>query len=143
MFGPLSEQVQIKAALAATAAGTTNVTGSIIDTSGFEGVLFIACFGTAAADNYIKAQQDTAVGGGTMADLAGSAVGVGSSDEIVWLDLHRPLERYVRAIAVRTTSSTLSWGVAIPYGAKKQPVDNTTAGTIHGETTVSPAEGTA
>jgi hypothetical protein len=138
----LSNSVQIKSALATTAAGTTEIDGATIDTSGFEGVLFIAKYGTAASGNFLQGQQGADSGLSDAADLEGTAVGVGSSDEIVWLDLNRPQERYVRVQAERGTSSTLDWGVAILYGAKKLPVDNTTAGTIHGELSVAPAEGT-
>ena len=42
---------------ATTGAGTSAVNGSTVDMNGYEGVLFIAKFGTAAADNTIKAQQ--------------------------------------------------------------------------------------
>jgi hypothetical protein len=44
---------------------------------------------------------------------------------------------------LRGTSTTIDWGIAIPYAARKKPVDNTVAGTIHGELHASPAEGTA
>lgn len=138
----LSNNVKISAALAVTGAGTTSVNGSTIDMQGYEGVLFIAHFGTAAANNTIHAEQGTASNLSDAADLASTSVGVGSSDEIVWLDLYRPEERYVRCVADRGTSSTLSWGVALQYGPTEMPVDNTTAGTIHGELHVSPAEGT-
>jgi hypothetical protein len=139
----LSSGVLVKAALAVTTAGTSEIDGSTIDTAGYEGVMFIAKFGTAAANNTLQAQQDSASDMSTAADLEGSSVGVGASDEIVWLDIYRPRERYVRVQAERGTSTTLEWGVALLYGAKNQPVDNTVAGTIHGETLISPAEGTA
>jgi hypothetical protein len=45
--------------------------------------------------------------------------------------------------ALRGTSTTLEWCVALKFGAHSMPVDNTVAGTIHGEAHVSPAEGTA
>lgn len=138
----LSNAVKISQAAATTTAGTSSVNGTALDMSGYEGVLFIAKFGTAASDNTIHAEQDTASGMGSAADLAGTSVGVGASDEIVWLDLYRPQERYVRMVADRGTSSTLDWAVALQYGSKSQPVDNTIAGTIHGELSVSPSEGT-
>lgn len=138
----LSNCVAIKSVLATTTAGTSDVTGAEVDMQGYEGVVFIAKFGTAASNNTLHAEQDTVTGMGSAADLAGTSVGVGSSDEIVWLDIYRPRERFVRAIAERGTSSTLDWGVALLYGPHKGPVDNTTAGTIHGELHVSPAEGT-
>lgn len=136
----LSSRAAISQALATTAAGTTEIDGAGIDMSGFEGCLFIAKFGTAATGNQLQAQQSQ--DDSSYADLAGTLTTVGSSDEIVWVDLYRPEERYVRVQAERGTSSTLDWGVAIRYGARKSPVDNATAGTIAGELHVSPAEGT-
>lgn len=142
MARQLSNGVAIKSALATTGAGTSEIDGATIDTAGYEGVLFIAKFGTAASDNTLQAQQGAASDLSDAADLAGTSVGVGSSDEIVWVDLFRPLERYVRVQAERGTSTTLDWGVAILYGARTMAVDNATAGTIAGELHVSPAEGT-
>lgn len=138
----LSDKVAIRSALATTTAGTSEIDGATIDMQGFEGVLFIAKFGTAAANNALQAQQDSDSAMGSPADLEGTLVGVGASDEIVYLELNKPKERYVRVQAERGTSTTLDWAVAILYGARKQPVDNTVAGTIYGELHVSPAEGT-
>lgn len=138
----LSNAIAIKQGIATTAAGTTTINGDTLDTQGYEGVLFIIKFGTAASNNTIKAQQGAASDLSDGADLAGTSVGVGASDEIVWIDLYRPQERYVRMLGVRGTSTTIDWGIALLYGATKMPVDNTVAGTIHGELHVSPSEGT-
>ena len=138
----LSNGAAILQAAATTAAGTTEVDGAEIDMSAYEGVLFVVKFGTAAADNTISLQQtDTTTS--YSADIAGSLITPGASDEIVWVDLYRPTSRYVRVQVQRGTSSTLDWAVAIRYGSHKGPVDNTTSGTIYGETLVSPADGTA
>ena len=138
----LSGRVLMASALATTAAGTSTITGTEVDMQNYEGVLFIAKFGTAAADNTLHAEQDTATGMASAADLIGTETVGGASDEIMWLDIHKPLERFVRVMADRGTSSTLDWGISIKYGGKKFPADNTTAGTIYGELHVSPAEGT-
>lgn len=139
----LSGKVQYREGVATTGAGTTPVNGATIDMQNFEGVLLLVKFGTPAANNTIKAQQGKQSDLSDAADLAGTQVGVGASDELVWIDLYRPQERYVRVVALRGTSTTIDWGVAIQYGAKKEPVDNTIAGTIHGEVHASPAEGAA
>jgi hypothetical protein len=110
--------------------------------AGYEGVLFLTSFGTAAANNTLLASQDVA-SGGSFTDLAGTSVASGTSDEDVWIDVFRPSKRYVRVEAARGTSSTLESIWAIQYGARKLPVDNTTTGTIAGEAHVSPAEGSA
>lgn len=142
MARQLSNGVKIESALATTTAGTSEVDGTTIDTAGYEGVLFVAKFGTAASGNTLQAQQGAASDLSDAADLAGTSVTVGTSDELVWLDLFRPQERYVRVQAERGTSSTVDWGIALKYGARSQPVDNATAGTIAGEVHASPDEGT-
>jgi len=139
----LSNIVKMVEGAAVTAAGTSEVVGATIDMQNYEGVLFIAKFGTAASGNNLKAAQGEQSDMSDAADLKGTLVAVGASDEIVWLDLYRPEERYVRALIQRGTSSTLDWCIAIRYDPKKMPVDNTIAGTIAGEVHVSPIEGTA
>lgn len=141
----LSSQVKLTKVADHTTAGTTDVTSAILDMSGYEGVLFFTSFGTAAADNSLKAQQDTDSAGGTMADLLSTSVvsGASPSNEDVWLDVYRPRERYVRCIAVVDTSSTCESIWALQYGARERVVDNTTSGTITGESHAEPAEGTA
>jgi hypothetical protein len=138
----LSNEIIIQSVLATTGAGTSDVTGSEVDMSGADGVLFIAKFGTAAANNLLHAEQDSATGMGSAADLEDSAVAVGSSDEIVWLDVFRPQERFVRCIAQCGTSTTVDWGIALKYNLRNKPADNATAGTIAGALLISPAEGT-
>lgn len=128
-----------------TTAGTTDVESAILDMSGYEGVMFVTSFGTAAANNSLKAQQNTANSTSGMADLLGTSVvsGASPSNEDVWIDLYRPQERYVRCIAVVDTSSTVESIWAVQYGPREMVVDNTTDGTIIGEVHASPAEGTA
>jgi len=138
----ISSTVQFRQAIATTSAGTSSIDGAEVDMEGYDGVLFICKFGTAAADNTIHAEQDTATGMASAADLASTETGVGSSDEIVWLDIYRPQEQFVRCVADRGTSTTIDWGCYVQYGGSKGPVDNTVAGTIHGELHVSPSEGT-
>lgn len=138
----LSSEVKITKVADHSVAAQTAVESTAVDMAGFEGVLFLTSFGTAAADNTVKASQDTA-SNGSFTDLLGTSVASGTSDEDVWLDVYRPLKRYVRLEAARGTSSTLESIWAIQYGVRKLPVDNTTSGTIIGEAHVSPAEGTA
>jgi hypothetical protein len=126
-----------------TAAGTTPVTSDIIDTQGYEGAFFFTSFGTAAANNNLKAQQGAASDLSDAADLEGSAVASGTSDEDVWIEVYRPRERYLRVVGTRGTSSTLESIWCILYNPRVLPVSNILSGTIVGEKNVSPAEGTA
>lgn len=126
-----------------SAAGSTVLESSVIDMAGYDGVLLFTSFGTAAADNIIKAKMSSASDTGTMGDIEGSAVGAGSSDEDQWIDIYRPRKRYIQLSAARGTSSKLGDMWAIQYGGRKLPEDNAVAGTIHGELLVSPSSGTA
>jgi hypothetical protein len=139
----LSENVKIVLAKAAQDAATTEVKSDVIDTCGFEGCIFITRFATANADNYIKVKQDTASNGSTAADLAGTKVTSGASDEGVAIDINRPQERYLQLSATRTVSTALGEIWAILYGPVKAPVVSALTGTLAIEAHVSPSEGTA
>jgi hypothetical protein len=95
----------------------------------------------------IKAQQssDNGVADG-WSDLEGTAVAVADDDDnqIVGLDIYKPLKRYVRCVVDRGTQNAVVDGViAIQYGARALPTtqDATTVGAV--ELHVSPDEGTA
>lgn len=144
----LSKNVKVTRVLAAVAAGQTNQTGDAVDMSGFEGVLFIASFGTlsSGAVTGIKAQQDTDSAMGTAADLLGTALAIAEDrdGDVLVLDIFRPTERYVRPIVTRGTGNAVIDGViAIQYGAHKAPTTNDSATVAGTETHISPAEGTA
>jgi hypothetical protein len=142
-MGPLSSNVKITKVADHTTAGTDAVTSAEVNMAGYEGVMFVTSFGTANAGNLLKAQQDTATGMASAADLEGTSVTSGTSDEDVWLDVYKPREQFVRVYATRGASSTLESIWAIQYGPRYAAPDNTTSGTITGEQHVSPAEGTA
>ena len=130
------------------ASGTAVRNGAIIDMEGYEGVVVAFQFATIAASgtNSIKWQQDTAVGGGTMADLLGTSISVAADDDnqIFWSELVKPRERYVRCVMTKDASNACAESaIYYRYGAKKVPVDNLVDDTITGELHVSPAEGTA
>jgi len=137
----LSENVKIVLAKAAEDAATTEVKSAVIDTCGFEGCIFMTRFAVANAGNYIKVQQDTAANGATAADLAGTKVTSGDSDEGVAIDINRPQKRYLRLSATRTATSALGEIWAILYGPVKAPVVSALTGTLAIEAHVSPAEG--
>lgn len=143
MTRPISEETKLVKVKDASSANTGDVTSDSVNMAGYSGVEFFSSYGTAAADNLpnLETSSDDGVAD-AFTDLAGTEVGVGSSDEDVWVDVANPREQYIRAIFARGTSTTLGDIWAILYGAKSKPVDNTTAGTIHGETHIGPAEGT-
>lgn len=140
----LTNQVKITKVADPSTASTASVNTSILDMAGYEGVLFFSSLGTANAGNLIKVQQDAANSTASMADLTGTSVASGTSDEDVWVDVYRPEKRYVRAQIVRAgASSTLGDVWALQYNPRTLPVDNTTSGTITGEQHLRPLEGTA
>lgn len=141
----LSGNCKITMAKAAQTAGTGAVTSDIIDMAGFEGVLFLTRFGTAAANNSVKVQQDSAAAMGSAADLEGTSVvsGADPSNEAIYVDVYKPQERYVKLYVTRGTSSTLGEIWAIQYGCRNAPQTHAVSGTLTGEAHVSPDEGTA
>lgn len=140
----LSNGIKITKVKDASATGTTEVLSNVVDMVGYEGVLFFTTIGSFNAGNYIKGQQDTDVAMGTVADLSGSKVVATANNEVVWLDIYRPQERYVRVSAIRAgATTTLGEIYALQYESRKQVVDNNVAGTIIGSLLVSPDEGTA
>ena len=143
----LSQEVQIRTALDyASAAAVRN--GAVFDMSGFEGVLMVVKFAAVAAAGVfsIKVQQDTAVGMGAAADLAGTAIAVANDDDeqIFILDIYQPKERYVRVVVVKdATNVSAEMAFYIGYGARTLPVVQTLVDKVTYELHVSPVEGTA
>ena len=123
-------------ALAAiSAASNTDSDSAYVDTSGFEGVVFIVpitdCLDTGVATATAK-QCDTS--GGTYAALSGAVATATSAANddlnglLLVVDVYRPLERYVKINLVSATAN-IAFGetVAFAYGAAKVPITQLTA----------------
>ena len=98
----LSKAVKVARVLNGVAAGTTEQTGSVVDTQGFEGVQFVALFGalTATQVTSLKVQQGSLADGSDMApdavEFSGAALAIqfkycndiqylgNSSMEVLW-----------------------------------------------------------
>lgn len=140
----LTNRVKLTKVADPSTSSTASVNTTILDMAGYEGIVFLTSLGTANATNVIKVQQDAANSTASMADLTGTSVTSGTSDEDVWVDVYRPEKRYVRAQIVRAgAASTLGDVWAVQYNPRTLPVDNTTSGTIAGEQHLRPVEGTA
>ena len=144
----LSPNVKISSAVTPTAgvAATTDIEGTILDMSGYEGVLVVVRMGTITANavTSIKMQQDTAATMSGAADLTGTAQTIADTDDdkIFYIDLFRPTERYVRLYVDRgTQNAVVASAIYIQYGPKATPITQPTG--TSGETHASPAEGTA
>jgi hypothetical protein len=130
------------------ASGSADREGAILDMAGFRGVLMLVKFATIAngAVTSIKAQQDTDVAGGTMADLEGTAQTIAADDDnqIFIIDLYEPAERYVRLVIDKdAANATAESAVYIQYGASQRPQTVTVTDKVTYERHMTPAEGTA
>ena len=135
----------------ATAAGTTAVNGAAVDMQGFEGVMFVALLGTLTATQVTKLQVQYSADGSTnwtniTDDAIGGTLSTGAaadadSNKIMWIDIYRPKQRYLRAVVSRGTANAVIDGVlAIQYHPALQPtaLDATvaTGANADGDTTV-------
>ena len=147
-LGFLADAVKITKVADATAAGTTAINSASVDMSGYDGCMFLTTVGAIVGGGVqsIKAQQDIVSGMGAAADLAGTNITVADDDDnqVFWLDVKRPRERYLRLVVSRGTQNS-TWGeiYAIQYRGRSLPISNNVVDTITGEKHESPAEGTA
>lgn len=144
----LSKEVKLSSAItpAAGAAGTTDIQGTTLDMSGFEGVLIVVRMGTitAGAATSIKAQQGDASDLSDAADLADTAQTIAddADEKTFYIDLTRPTKRYVRLYVDRATqNAVVASAHYVQYGTREAPVTHGT--NVSGELHVSPDEGTA
>jgi hypothetical protein len=133
----LSEQVKVTVD-APSAGATSPVNGTVLDMSGWDGVLWIARLGTPAANNNIRARQST-TSGGTYADLKDTLV-THATNNVLMIDLKRPRAQFVRCQVTRGTTTTIDSLVAIQYRGRSRSFTQPTS-TL--EQHMSPAEGTA
>lgn len=131
----------------AGAAAQTAITGSTVDLSNGDGVLFWITFGaiTTGAATSFKAQHGNLATMSDAADILGTSVTVADDTDGkgFYLELSRPVKRYARIVVSRATQDAVvasAW--AFVYGAKLQPttIPSTVAG---GEVHVGEVSGTA
>ncbi len=145
----LSKEVKITRVMNAVAAGITDQNSTVLDMQGYDGVMFVAAFGTLTATQVtsIKAQQGALPDGSDMIDLAGTAVGPladADGNKCLVLDVYRPQERYVRCVVDRGIANAVIDGIiAVQYSARLMPTVHDATTIAASELQVSPAEGTA
>jgi len=128
----------------AEGATTGTVYSDPVDTAGYQGVLFLTDYHVLNAGNYVFAEMHEDDAFGTHADLEGSKVTPDTVDGAVWVDVFRPLLRYVRLACLRGASTARGPIWAVLYGKHGDvPVDNNVADEAVGVLVVSPPEGTA
>jgi hypothetical protein len=148
MVNELIGDIKITQAVTVTngAAGTADINGVTLDMAGWDGVIAVVQMGAivSGAVTSIKAQQDSASGMGTAADLLGTAQTIADTDDekTFYLAIHKPQERYVRLVVDRGTQNATCSAVYIQYSGRT-PFNATHGTAVSGEAHVAPAEGTA
>ena len=141
----LSKNVKITRIATAQAAGTGAINSDSVDMQGFEGVLFVVSLGTVVSGAATSINAAQSADDSSFADLLGSSVTIADDDddELKYLDIYQPGDRWVRLEVARATqNSTIDSVVAYQYSPLKAPVTQPTGteGEFHGPAT---AEGTA
>jgi len=135
----LTDDVKVTKLADHAAANTTDVTSAELDMAGFDGVLFLTSFSSAAANNLVTVHGCASSGGSFAATTCTCASG--TSDEDVVVDVKEPSTRYLKLVASRGTSSTLESIWAIQYSARSKPQTSDLAGTAQvNQYLTSPAE---
>lgn len=137
----LSKNVKITMIKAAATAATTEVVSDVVDMQGYDGVIFFGTIATANAGNYLKVQQAAVSAMTDPVDLAAKKIIAAANGSVVWLDIHKPQERYLTANVIRAGASTATGDLyAIQYGGEKMPETNLVTNKIIGELLISPDE---
>lgn len=135
----LSKNIKITKIKAGQSTATTEVVSDVVDMQGYEGVIFITTIGSANAGNYLKAKQDKAASMSDGVDLAGKKIVATAANQVVWLDIYRPTERYLTANIIRAGATTVTGDIyAIQYEGNKFPETNIITDVILGELLISP-----
>jgi hypothetical protein len=142
----LLNNVMVTTVLGEVAAGQAANASSILDMSGYQGVMFIAKLSDSVANGGVatlKVQQNTANSTSGMADLTGTVTHTDdddADDDLLILDVVNPNERYVRAVLTTATADIgISGIVAIQYGALDVPITQGTT-VLDSDTLGNPAE---
>ncbi len=116
--------------IAAGASANTDVEGTAVDMSGFQGIVAVVLTGpiTAGAVMHINLVQSDSSNMGTPSDLTGTkqVVSDGSDNTMFIIDALRPAKRYVQLHVDRGTQVGTVAAHYILYGATKKPVTQPT-----------------
>jgi hypothetical protein len=124
----LTDNVKIDQALGYYAAAQNKVTTDILDMAGYDGVVFIAGFGTLIENGTLDVypEQNTANSASGMAEIAGTAAytvaAAALTKSCIIVDVYKPQERYVQCNITPATQNAVILGiVAIRYGGNIKP----------------------
>ena len=116
--------VKITKVKAYSSADTAAIESDVIDMLGYESVLFFCAVHTSDAGNFMKAQQGAVASLSDANDLLGTKITPGIDAEVVVLEIHKPLKRYLRAHVTRGASTAVGEIYAMQFGGRKPPEDN-------------------
>ena len=131
----LLKDVKCTLVLASAAAGTTTLTSSVLDMSGYEGVMYICNTGDATSGTVVTltAKRNTANSTSSPTPTTGPAATYTSTsttdadDKLLIVDEFRPQARYSYCTVTRATQNCVIGGViAIQYKASKRPTTQDT-----------------
>jgi len=145
--GYLTQEAVVTRVNNAAAVNTTSINTTILDMTGYEGVVFIASFGTVTdGTTGLKAQDGADSGLSDAADLAGTSVTGATSNKMILLEIVKPVKQYIRAVVLRggSTGAVLDGVIAIQYRATAANLPTTQPASVAGaERWLSPADGSA
>lgn len=126
----LSKGIKVTVVSPAAVAATTAIDSSILDMSGYEGVMFIALTGdvTATSDLTLTVKGNSAnhlTVPAPVTQKATTLFAAGAADadsKAIMVDVYKPALRYVFANLTRATANAVIGGIiAIQYEAKTKP----------------------
>lgn len=105
-------------------AGTSTVDTSSVNMTGADGVMFMASFAVANVANTIHLQEsdDDSV----WADLADTEATPTTNNNLVIIDINRPLKQFIRARLTRGVSTASGMVIAEQYGSAKMSTSQDT-----------------
>lgn len=126
----LSKDIKITVVSPAAAAAQTAIDSSILDMSGYEGVMFVALLGDVTATSVLtltakgnSANHLTVPAPVTQGATAAFTAGAADADsKALMVDVYKPALRYMFANLTRTTADAIVGGIiAIQYSSVNKP----------------------
>lgn len=116
--------IKIIKAADASGANTTEIESAIIDTTGFDGIIFLTTIATANAGNFLKVKDGAGAALEDAADLAGTKTTAVTNGDTLTLDIKRPAKRYLQATITRGASTAAGEIWALLYKKNHVPINN-------------------
>lgn len=146
MAWKFSEEQKINKVKNISSAATTDITSDSVDMEGYDSVIFVFTMQTITGSAATSVHAEQSADDSSFADLEGTNITIADDDddEMFWLEIVRPTDRYVRIIVDRGTQNA-EVGEIYAFQTpmhKQKPIDNVIDDTITGESHLTPDEGT-